>query len=147
MRVVAFVAGGLVAWMIVHTLAPTWDEPLICFLVGGLVGLVLFRIWIMGLTSLAGTLLIGYSGLCLADHFGQVDAVAWADKQAVLMNWACIAVAVLGLLVQFLLDRRARRRAQQAEEDQKAERERRNAPKPRKRSWWNWGQGDYRRAG
>src|SRR5205085_3044818 len=61
-RVVAFAAGGAAAWLAVHTFAPpAWDEPLVCFIVGGLAGLLLFRVWTMVLTSFAGTLLMSYS--------------------------------------------------------------------------------------
>jgi len=52
-------------------MAPTWDEPLVSFVAGGLVGLVLFRVWMMALTSILGTLLVGYSSLCLADKLGK----------------------------------------------------------------------------
>jgi hypothetical protein len=63
-RVVAFAAGGMAAWMAVQALAPpSWHEPLVCFLVGGLVGLFLFRVWTMMLTSFMGALWMGYFGL------------------------------------------------------------------------------------
>ncbi len=118
-RLLAFGAGGAAAWLAARALLPAgWDEPLLSFLVGGLAGLLLFRIWTMALTSCAGTLLIAYFGLCLADSLGKLDAAATAQEKAVLINWLCAGVAVVGWVFQFLLDRiriRAeRRRLQEA---------------------------------
>jgi hypothetical protein len=104
-RVVAFTAGGIVTWLAVRALVPAWDEPLLCFLVGGLVGLLLFKFLTMALTSLAGTLLMAYSSLCLAHGLGRINAVGWAESHALLLDWACAGVAFFGLVVQFLLDR------------------------------------------
>ena len=44
-RVVAFAAGGAAGWLIVHALAPQWNDPLVCFLGGGILGLLLYRLW------------------------------------------------------------------------------------------------------
>src|SRR5262249_41732082 len=85
----AYGGGGGGAWMLVHALAPLWDQPVLCFLVGGLVGLFLFRFWTMTLTSFVGTLFLVYSVLCLADKMDKVDCVAWAEDQGGLLNWFC----------------------------------------------------------
>jgi MFS family permease len=124
-RVLAFAAGGIAGSMLVAALAPTVNEPLICFFSGGLIGVLLFRLWMMALTSLAGTVLMAYSGLLLADKLGKVDAPALMDKSPVLLNWACIGITLLGLVLQFLLDRWRGRRAK-AQEKPKAG----AAPKP-----------------
>jgi MFS family permease len=105
-RVVAFVAGGIACWVTIQTVAPTWHDPLICFLAGGLVGLLMFRIWTMALTSFAGAMLLVYSCLSLADRLGKLDAVGFAEQQVVLLNWLCGGMTTVGLLVQFLLERR-----------------------------------------
>src|SRR5690242_15573319 len=42
-RLLTFAAGGLALWIAVHAALPAWDEPLLCFLAGGLLALVLFR--------------------------------------------------------------------------------------------------------
>jgi hypothetical protein len=112
-RLIAFAAGGLVTWLVVRAVAPGWDDlqgQLICLLAGGLVGLLLFRVWMMALTSAIGTVLMGYAGLCLAQHLGQLDCVAWSEENAGLLNVGGAAVALLGLAVQLLLDRRRRLR-------------------------------------
>jgi hypothetical protein len=107
-RILVFAAGGLAGLWVVLALA--WDEPLVGFLVGGLTGVLLYRFWITVLASLAGTLLLAHSALCLVDRPGKFDAAAWATKNAPLLDWGCAAFAVVGVLVQFLLERRRRRR-------------------------------------
>jgi hypothetical protein len=107
-RMVAFAAGGAAAVMLLRSFAPTIAEPLAAFLVGGLIALLLFRLWTMLLTSAAGSLLIAYSGLCLAQRFGTLDVVTLADAQAPILNIACGILAFVGLIVQCLVDRRRR---------------------------------------
>jgi hypothetical protein len=141
-RVVAFVAGGLFAWLAFQSLAPTWHEPLVCFLIGGLTGLVLFRLWTMALTSSGGTLLMAYSGLCLAKNFGNLDIVAFAEKQTTLLNCACGVVILLGVVVQFVVERRAKR-----SQPRRASKAKADTGPSLIRAWWQGGQQSYRRAG
>jgi hypothetical protein len=161
MRVLAFVAGGLAALWLAHVLAPTYDEPLVFFLLGGLVGVLLIKLWITALSSLAGTLLVAYSSLCLLDRWLKLDSVTWAAENTALLNWAVIAFASLGTLTQFLLyRRRLRKEAEQAEAEKKEaadaqaaaeveeERKRRPPPKPKKATkWWQWPLEQLRKAG
>src|SRR5690348_6630154 len=63
-RVLAFAAGGLAACVLMHALAPAWDQPLVSLLVGGLLGVFFFRLGMMAFTSSAGTLLVAYCALC-----------------------------------------------------------------------------------
>jgi len=117
-RLFAYVAGGLAAWMLVHALVPLWDQPLLCFLVGGLIGLVLFRFWTMALTSFVGAMLVVYSGLCLADKMDKLDSVAWAVDQGALLTWLCGTLALVGFVVQYFLERRRiRKQREDAEEE------------------------------
>jgi MFS family permease len=127
-RVFAYAAGGVAAWMIVHALAPLWDQPLLCFLVGGLIGLFLFRFWTMALTSFVGTLLLLYSGLALGDKLDKFDSVGWAQEQGTMLNWLCGVIALVGFVVQLVLERRRiRKQRENAEEEQECERESRYA--------------------
>lgn len=107
-RMVAFVAGGAVAIIMVGQLAPGYQERLVVFLIGGSIALILFRLWTMVLTSAGGTFLMAYSGLCLLQHFGGVDVVALAEARAPLLNIACGIGTFVGLIVQYLVDRRRR---------------------------------------
>src|SRR3954447_23093119 len=70
-RLLLFTAGGLAALAVVQAVAPAWDEPLVSFLAGGLLGVFLYQFWVTALTSLAGTLAMAYSGLCLLERFAR----------------------------------------------------------------------------
>jgi MFS family permease len=117
-RVFAYAAGGVAAWMIVHALAPLWDQPLLCFLIGGLIGLLLFRFWTMALTSFVGTVLFLYSGLAILDKMEKVDSAGWAQDQGTILNWLCGVTALVGFLVQFILERRRLRKKRDKEEEE-----------------------------
>jgi hypothetical protein len=104
-RLLAFVAGGLIGVMAAQAAFPSFD-PALCFLITGLLSLCLFRLATMALTSLAGTILMSYAALSLLNHYGSMDAVAWVDQGTILLNWMCGFVAVLGFGFQFFLDRR-----------------------------------------
>lgn len=141
-RFLAFAAGGAAAWLLVRSTAPAWDEPLLSFLGGGLVGLLLFRAWTMALTSLGGTLVMAYSLLGLLDHFGKIDAVTWAERRPTLLNSICVVAALIGWLVQFSMERsRIALEKHKQEQDrlkhaQQELQKRLKAPGPRK--WWQW---------
>ena len=152
-RVLLFVAGGAACVALAHAVAPSFDEPVICFLVGGLLGVLLFKVWVSALSSLAGTLLIAYSILGLLGGFRLFDAVAWAEQQTPLLTWACGAGAVFGLLAQFLLERRRQRRQREkAAAEKNAEDQASHPPPapppsaPKPKAWWEWAQGGGRRA-
>ena len=148
-RVLAFAAGSLAACLMVHTFAPSWDQPLVSLLVGGLVGVFLFRLGIMALTSALGSLLVLYCGLCLLDRLGTLNAAVWADGHAVLLNWLCGSTLILGVLTQFLLERRRLNKIRQREEKakQKAaeEQEKKKSKTAARRSLFGWSLG--RKAG
>lgn len=142
-RILAFAAGGAAAWLLIHGVLPTWDEPLVCFLGGGMAGLLLFRAWIMALTSLAGTLGMAYSLLGLIDHFGKIDAVTWAERRPTLLTAICLVVALLGWGIQFSMERaklaqeKHRQEQDRLKQAQQELQKRMKSPPPRK--WWQWG--------
>jgi hypothetical protein len=149
-RVLAFAAGSLAACLLVHAVAPSWDQPLVSMLVGGLVGVFLFRFGMIVLTSTVGTLLMGYCGLCLLDRLDTLNAASWAGQNAVLLNWLCASGIVLGVLTQFLLERRRANKVRAKEEAarqkaaEEAEKKKQSKQPPPKRSWF--GLGGQRRA-
>jgi MFS family permease len=140
-RVLAFAAGGLAGWLLVRTLVPTWDEPLLTFLVGGLLGLLLFRVWMMALTSFAGMLLLVYAGLGLADHLDKLDALLWAEKRAMVLNSIVAGGTLMGWVAQLLLERfRRHRLRQRKEEEQLAQAEKELEKRFHRLRWWPWGE-------
>ena len=153
-RVVAFVAGGLLVYTAVLHTPLSWEYSLVAGLVGGLLGVFLFRFWTMVLTSMVGTLLSGYAAVLLLDRANVLDAASFAKQYPVLANWLWGLLSLLGLLIQFVLERRRIHKKRLGEE--KAQKKAREAAKqtapqqtpPPKRTWWSLGRGkDFRQAG
>jgi hypothetical protein len=110
-RILLFAAGGLAALGLIHAIAPGWDEPIAVYLVGGLIGVLLYRFWIITFSSLVGSLLMAYSALALFDRLHMVkNSVEWTRKNGPLLNWGCASLVVMGVLIQFLLERRRYRK-------------------------------------
>jgi hypothetical protein len=151
-RVLAFLAGGLGAALVMHLVAPNWDQPLVSMLVGGLAGVYFFRLGTMILTSGTGTLVVGSCTLCLLDRLGTLKAAAWADGHAVLLNWLFGCGTILGVLAQFQMERRRIRKKREREEaakkkaddeaaKKKADEAKKKAAKSAANKWWPpWGQ-------
>jgi uncharacterized membrane protein YccC len=149
-RLLAYFAGGVAGLFLVHVLVPHWDEPVICILAGGLLGVMLFRFWVMALTSCGGALLMVYSGLCLLDGLRQLDMMIWANQYASQLNWGCGGAALTGLVAQFLMER-ARARRKSAKAAAAKEKEKEKAPKPpepiKKKTLLQWSLERLRQAG
>ncbi len=147
-RIVLFLASGSAVLWLAGAIAPSWDEPIACFLAGGLMGICLYKMCVIALSSFGGTLLMSYSGLLLAATFGKVDVVALAGKHGPLLNWGVGTVTVVGILVQFLIQRRRKNLAKQSEQDEDEEYSRRRTKKQeRKASLWERVTGGQRKAG
>jgi hypothetical protein len=155
-RLLLFVAAGVAGLALVQAVAPSWNEPLTCFVCGGLLGIILYRIWILALGGLAGTLLMSYGALGLADRLARFDSAEWAERNSALLNWGVAALSVTGMLAQFLLDRRRRLVKKKAEEqEKKAKAAPPPAPPPPPpappppKPWWKleWPKGLKRKAG
>jgi hypothetical protein len=142
-RILLFATGGLAALSLIQAIAPAWDEPLAIFLVGGLIGVLLYRFWIAAFSSLVGSLLMAYSALALLDRLHRVDSVAWTQKNGPLLNWGCVSLIVMGVLVQFLLARHQHRKFQPMQEPEEAiplAALRSRPAKPARSFWWAWGE-------
>src|SRR5262245_8315224 len=109
-RLVAFAAGGIAGLLILQQIAPSFEQPVVGFLISGLLGLLLFRLWMMALTSFTGALLMMYAGLALANVGGAFDSIPWSEQRMPLLNWICGGIAFLGFTIQFLMDRGRNRR-------------------------------------
>jgi hypothetical protein len=147
-RMAVFAVGGIAALGLRQALAPGWDEPLVCFLAGGLIGVCFFRLWISVLASFTGSMILFHAGLALADHLGFADSAGLVKTQGPLLSWACLATAALGFLIQFLLERlrRARKAAREREEEEEEELEvRHRSSQAKSKAWWSRGKG--RKAG
>ncbi len=117
-RLLAFGAGGVAAWLAVQAVLPAAQELWAAFLSGGLLGLLLYRLWTMLLTSFGGVLLAGHAGLILYDALKPFDVVGWVARNPAPLNGAVVALTVFGLLLQSNTDPHVERPAKpQSEKD------------------------------
>lgn len=108
-RLFAFAAAGTCVWLAASALFPKGQELWVAFLIGGLLGVLLYRFWTMLLTSFAGVMLGWHSLLCLLERLMSLDAAEIAERQANVLNGAVLAVTVLGVVMQSWIERRHQR--------------------------------------
>lgn len=100
-RVVVFVIYGVAVWYLVHVVGPQFEVPLACFLVGGLLSVLFYRLCVMLLMSALGALLLAYGGLVLAENFVRFDAVRLVSENPVqTVNSVFGFTLLLGLAAQ-----------------------------------------------
>ncbi len=100
-RLLAFSAGGLGAWLIVHRILPAFQEPLICIMCGGILGIFLYRLQLMLLFSFVGTLLFAHSVLLLIEKLSSKFVAAdWANVNFLSLNIGVGVVTLVGLVIQ-----------------------------------------------
>jgi hypothetical protein len=99
-KILAFVAGGVGAWLAAQSVLPAAQELWAVFLAGGLFGVILYRLWTMLLTSFAGVLVSWHAALVLSGPAAKFDAVAWIGEHTAAVNGAVLVVTVLGVLMQ-----------------------------------------------
>jgi hypothetical protein len=156
MRVLAFITGGWALYIVARLIAPAADAPLLCFLIGGLFSVFLYRVWIASVSSMAGTLLVAYSSLWLLGNLAKVDVIAWASNNGPLWSWGLGSLAVLGILMQFVVHRfylkkmkeredKTKAKAAAADKAKQEDEVRRRLPPPPppppppKKGWWPFG--------
>jgi hypothetical protein len=134
-RVCAFAAAGCAAWLAALWVFPQAQELWAVFLVGGLFGLILYRVWTMLLTSLAGAWLAGHTGLLVLEPLLTLDAVSWVGAHQAAVNGGAIGCVVLGVVLQALLTRgdkaSAGGGAERSEKHKEKKEEQRPPPEPK----------------
>lgn len=139
-KILAFVTGGAAAWVATQALLPQAQELWAVFLAGGLIGVVLYRLWTMLTTAFLGVLLAWHAGLVLIESLAGGDTAKWAGEHAAALNGAVIAATVIGVLIQAQTTPRP-------EEAAEEEKERPAKPKAdelvldeaKKSAWWKLG--------
>jgi hypothetical protein len=116
-RVITFAAGGLAGVYLVQFAFPTLHQHAICFLVSGLLCLLLFRWFFMVLTSLLGAALIAYGSLALLHYYEVLDAITWSEENGMLLTIVCGGASLFGFVFQFYCERRRLRRRKEREEE------------------------------
>ncbi len=117
-RVVTFAAGGLATVYLLQFTFPSLNQPVICFLIGGLVSLVLFRWYFMALTSFLGATLLAYGTLALMHYHEALDAIGWADTNATFLSVLCGLATFGGFVFQLLFERWRKRREREDEDEE-----------------------------
>jgi len=140
-KVFAFVAGGCGAWLAVQWVFPQAQELWAVFLSGGLLGLLLYRLWTMLLTSLAGVLLASHAGLLLLEQAIPFDAAKWVTENQPALNGVAVGLVVLGILLQALASPHEEPATGENEEKKekkppKPEPEPEAEPKAKSTPWW-----------
>ncbi len=79
---------------------PQAQELWAVFLCGGLIGVVLYRVWTMLATALVGVLLFWHCVFILLDTAGVFVASEFAEKYTALLNGGIVLGAILGVGVQ-----------------------------------------------
>lgn len=147
-RFIAFTSSGLGCWFVVHLVVPAFQEPLICFLIGGILGILLYRLQLMLLSSFVGAVITAYFALLLTETLTKDGFVAadWARANALAINISVFVLALIGLAVQGQLERW--REGKQDRERDKAmsslSQAERGVLESFQRRWFNWG--NYRRS-
>jgi hypothetical protein len=99
-KITAFLSAGTAAWVAAQAVMPQAQELWAVFLCGGLIGVVLYRLWTMLATSLIGVLLFWHAAFLLLDTAGLFVASEFAEKHAAVLNGAVALVTVVGVGVQ-----------------------------------------------
>lgn len=99
-RVIAFVSGGLATAMFLSHFVPTFPEPLLAYLAGGLFAVLLFKLWFLAVMGFAGAMVMTYCGLALGLRSLRIDTVQLATARPNAMNSTVIGLTVLGMVVQ-----------------------------------------------
>jgi hypothetical protein len=102
-RILAFLAGGVAAWIAVQTVLPAAREMWAVFLCGGLLGLLLYRLWTMLLTSTIGALFTVYGVVMMIEITTRADVISYAKKNAASLNLTVAILAGLGVVLQHFI--------------------------------------------
>jgi len=128
-RILAFVTGGAAAWAAATAVVPGAQELWAVFLCGGLLGVVLYKLWTMLAMSLFGILICWHTLLVLWEGPLGFSAARWAAENASALNGAVAVGTLLGVIVQSKTGR-AEAEAPAAEEHGSKEKHAAKHPEP-----------------
>jgi hypothetical protein len=99
-KILSFMTGGIAAWVVAQMVFPQAQELWAIFLAGGLLGVVLYRLWTMLTTSFLGVLISWHGLLMMMDVVMPYDYASWVNKNTNALNGAVLVVMLLGVLIQ-----------------------------------------------
>jgi hypothetical protein len=103
-RVISFVTGGVAAWAAVQTILPSVQELWAIFLAGGILGVVLYKLWTMLTTSFVGVLVSWHGTILILQQAGTADLAPWVAGNSTALTGGAIAATLLGVAVQAWTD-------------------------------------------
>jgi hypothetical protein len=104
-RLIIFLAGGCSVMLAGQIIAPAMPSHVLLFLVGGLVSLLLFRLWVMLWTSFLGGCVGGLATVQLLGKLMRVNPASWVDTHPKTVYVSLAVVVLLGVIVQAVLER------------------------------------------
>ncbi len=109
-RVGLFLAYGLGAWYAMKRLSPELAIPAVCICIGGLFSVLFYRFCVVLLTTILGSLLLGFGGLALAQQNQWFPVKTWLLEQSLLVHAIWGGGVLLTLMLQLYFWRAAKRR-------------------------------------
>lgn len=106
-RLIAFVTGGLAVALLAQTYVPNFPEPVLAYLAGGLLSVLLYKTWLLAVFGFAGSLLVVYCGLPLVSRFLGINPIALATQKVTLMNAIVLGSTAAGMFLQSRFEHRA----------------------------------------
>jgi len=104
-RLFAFLSGGVTLALVTGLVAPGPAELFVLFVVGGLIALLLERIWMALASSFLGAWLLGFGLLGLLDSGKKIDSIQWIMDNHNLLPVLVVAATLLGAGAQYWLHR------------------------------------------
>jgi hypothetical protein len=105
-RLLAFVTGGLTVAILLHNFIPNFPEPLLAYLAGGLICVLLYKFWLLAVFGFAGSMLVVHCGMPLVSKFLGVNPLQLAAQKAPLLNVVVLGGAALGMFMQSHFEKR-----------------------------------------
>jgi hypothetical protein len=138
-RIAVFLTGGIAALVLIKSIANGWND-FVCFLSGGLLGILLYPVWISVLSSTAGTVLMAYGLVSSLDKIIGFNSVSFAAGNGPLINWFLVGWVILGMIVQYTMERwlSQPQGPVKPKDEAKKKDEKKDAPKGEPVPWWHW---------
>jgi hypothetical protein len=99
-RLIAFVSGGLATAITIQTFVPSFPEPLLAYLAGGLACVVMYKVWMLAVFGFVGSMTLAYTGLVLAAMFLRLDVMTLTKTKAPIVTGAVLVATLLSMVFQ-----------------------------------------------
>jgi hypothetical protein len=136
-KILSFLAGGIVMWMVAQSVFPQAQELWAVFLSGGLFGVLLYRLWTMILLSFLGVVLSWHGAFSLAQATAKSDPVEWIATHTAALNGAVIVATLLGVVMQTITSESEAKTSENADDESKPHSKQDQDHDDTRGSWWN----------